>query len=176
MSRATLADLNTLPAEDAVLSFGGFFENSPWIVKRALTRRPFDSLRAFHEACMSVVRESPEEERLKLIRAHPDLVGRLAREGRLTAESTAEQKAAGLDTLSEKEISAFEEYNARYHRRFDFPFVICARENRKDAILAAFPERLKNTRAREMETAVEEIGKIAWLRMSDAISDRTEEE
>jgi 2-oxo-4-hydroxy-4-carboxy--5-ureidoimidazoline (OHCU) decarboxylase len=66
-------------------------------------------------------------------------------------------------------LKAFERYNAAYRDQFGFPFVICARRNRKEAILAAFPERLRHDRDEEVETAIREIGEIAWLRMSDAV-------
>ena len=83
--------------------------------------------------------------------------------------------AAGLGSLTEGEIEAFERYNAEYRARFGFPFVICARTNRKEAILSAFPARLRNDRKTEIETAIEQIGEIAWLRMSDAISEGADE-
>jgi OHCU decarboxylase len=165
----TLGELNGLPLEEALAHCSGFFENSPWIVERALRERPFERLADFHAACMRTVAEAGTEAQIALIRAHPDLVGRLAREGRLGAESTSEQAAAGLTELTPEEADTFERYNAAYHQRFGFPFVICARKNRKDAILAAFPERLENDREREIETALEQIGEIAWLRMTDAI-------
>ena len=104
-----------------------------------------------------------------MIRAHPDLVGRLAREGKLTQESTAEQSAAGLNALTAEEAAAFEKHNAAYRDRFGFPFIICARENKKDAILQAFPRRLANTMDEEIATALAEIDKIATLRLRDAI-------
>src|SRR5690606_39037515 len=97
------------------------------------------------------------------------LVGRLARAGQLTHESTREQASAGLDRLSPDEIAAFDRHNAAYQAKFGFPFVICARENRKDAILAAFPVRLAHSREQEIATALAEIGKIAWLRLADAV-------
>ena len=100
-------------------------------------------------------------------RAHPDLVGKLAREGKLTRASTAEQKAAGLTSLSADEVKQFEAYNAQYREKFGFPFVICARENKKGAILKAFPERLQNSAPQEMNTALSEIYKIARLRLID---------
>ena len=167
----TLAALNAAPIEEAVDRCGGFFEHSPWIVEAALADRPFASLRAFHAACIAVLKNAPEERRLALIAAHPDLVGRLAREGRLGRESTSEQAAAGLDTLTDGEIAAFERYNAAYRDQFGFPFVICARKNRKEAILEAFPKRLTNDCATEIRTALGEIGEIAWLRMTDAIKE-----
>ncbi len=170
----TLSTLNGLPEDKAVAYCGGFFEDSPWVVEAALRRRPFASLKAFHEACRGVLEAAGEDALLALIRAHPDLVGRLAKEGRLGAASTSEQAAAGLGELSRVDAEAFDRYNAAYHERFGFPFVICARKNRKDAILEAFPVRLKNSREEEIATALEQIAEIAWLRMTDAIT--TEEE
>ena len=120
--------------------------------------------------CQTVANSSREEQ-LGLICAHPDLVGRQAREGRLTQQSTSEQAAAGLMQLTAAEAGEFDRYNGAYRDRFGFPFVICARENRKQAILAAFPRRLQNERDQEIATALAEIYKIARLRMSDAISE-----
>jgi len=167
----TLTELNTLPADEAATRCAGLFEHSPWIPEAALAERPFESIAAFHAACMRIVRASDEAARVGLISAHPDLVGRLAREGRLGSESTAEQAAAGLDRLSDAEVEAFERFNAAYHERFGFPFVICARKHRKDAILAAFPTRLEHEREEEIATAIEQIGEIGWLRMVDLIAE-----
>ena len=172
--KITLSRLNEMPTAEAAAVCGGFFENSPWIVETALDERPFGSIEAFRRACMRVIREAPEEEQVALIRAHPDLVGRLAREGRLTRESTAEQAAAGLDALREEEIERFESYNRAYKERFGFPFVICARQNKKEAILEAFPKRLEQDRTSEIETALREIGEIAGLRMADALTEKEE--
>ena len=171
-----LSSLNAMPVAEARELCGGFFENSPWIVEEALKERPFESLHDFHAVCMRVIDAAGVARQLELIRAHPDLVGRLAREGRLGQESTQEQAAAGLTQLTEKEIKAFERYNAAYHDRFGFPFVICARRNRKEAILAALPQRLEQTRTEEIRTALAEIGDIALLRMLDAVREETEKE
>jgi 2-oxo-4-hydroxy-4-carboxy-5-ureidoimidazoline decarboxylase len=121
------------------------------------------------DAFRQTVRTSGDDEQLALITAHPDLVGRLAREGRLTRESTAEQEAAGLSDLEPDEIEAFERHNAAYRDKFGFPFIICARLNRKQAILDAFPSRLQNTRQQEIATALDEVDTIAELRLRDLV-------
>jgi 2-oxo-4-hydroxy-4-carboxy-5-ureidoimidazoline decarboxylase len=105
------------------------------------------------------------DEKLSLIRAHPDLVGSQL----LTPESANEQVSAGLGQLSSDEIERFQAYNSRYRERFGFPFVICARLNKKQAILDAFPIRLQNSKEQEMETALREILKIAELRLRDLV-------
>jgi OHCU decarboxylase len=167
----SLADLNACDLPRFLEVCGPLYEHSPWVAERAFARRPFASLESLHAALVQAVADAAADEQLALIRAHPDLVGRLAREGRLTAASTGEQAAAGLDALSVSEVDAFERFNREYRDRFGFPFVICARENRKDAILAAFPVRLGHTAEQERATALAEIGKIGRLRLFDAVSE-----
>jgi len=167
--RPDLAELNSGSSKQFVAAVGGVFEHSPWIAEAAWVRRPFGSVADLHEKMCAMVAAAPAAKQLELVRAHPDLVGRLAREGRLTRESNAEQSAAGLDRLGEQEVAAFERDNAAYREKFGFPFVICARQNRKEAILAAFKTRLGNSPAQELATALAEIYQIARLRLADAV-------
>jgi allantoate deiminase len=162
-----ISNLNLLTEAEFVEICGPIFEHSPWIAARACKSRPFSSISNLHETMCNVVTQSTPEERLSLINAHPDLVGHLAQQRVLTRESTREQAAAGFDTLTPDEIAAFGKYNADYRAKFGFPFIICARENKKDAILAAFPRRLLNSREKEIATALSEIYKIAQLRLAD---------
>ena len=144
---------------------GPVFEHSPWIAERVGGQRPFESVEALHAALCGVVRSADAEAQLALIREHPDLVGRAV----LTAESQGEQIAAGLMNLSPDEAALFDRYNREYRARFGFPFVICARLNKKDAILAAFPSRLQDSADEERAAALGEIFKIARLRLDDLI-------
>ena len=173
MSRApiTLAELNQLDRASFVAVCGPLFEHSPWIAERTFPQAPFASREALHAALCQTLTMATTDEKLGIVRAHPDLVGRLAREGALTRESTGEQAAAGLSSLTADEVRQFDEYNAAYRAKFDFPFVICARENKKDSILAAFPVRLQNSPEQELATALIEIGKIAWLRLWDSVGE-----
>ena len=166
-----LAELNACDLARFLEVCGPLYEHSPWVAERAFSCRPFATRDALHAALVAAVADATPDEQLALIRAHPDLVGRLAREGRLTAASTAEQAAAGLDALSAEEVAAFERFNRAYRERFGFPFVICARENRTAAILAAFPVRLAHSADEERATALAEIGRIGRLRLYDAVSD-----
>jgi 2-oxo-4-hydroxy-4-carboxy-5-ureidoimidazoline decarboxylase len=106
-----------------------------------------------------------------LIEAHPDLAGRVAREGRLTPASAGEQASAGLDRLTPEEASRFARLNAAYRERFAFPFVICVRENTKASILDAIQQRVRNDRNVEIAAALHEIGKIAERRLKDVFAD-----
>src|SRR5689334_1911344 len=124
-------ELNALRPEEFTHCLAPVFEHSPWIAMRAADKRPFADRADLHAALCETVMKASDDEKLALIRAHPDLVGRAA----LTRESESEQANAGLENLSSDERARFQEYNARYRDRFGFPFVICARLNKKDAIL-----------------------------------------
>ena len=165
----TLAQLNSLPCDEFVRVVGPVFEHSPWIAEATWARRPFAGVEQLHGALCQTVRDASESQKLALIRAHPDLVGRAALAGTLTRESTGEQASAGLSQLTAEEIAAFQNYNAAYREKFGFPFVICARLNRKEAILAGFEARLHNSPEQEVAAALEEIFKIAELRLRDLI-------
>lgn len=170
-SRWTLAEVNAWDEETFVSRLGFLFEGSPWIVRMAWTRRPFRDAEALHRELLGVIEQASRTQQLDLIRAHPDLVGRAALAGTLTRESTGEQRAAGLDPggLTREEIARFGDLNRRYQDRFDMPFVICARENKKAAILAGFDDRLQNTVDDEIAVALREIGRIGWYRLVDVI-------
>jgi len=167
--RPTLSDLNRGDLAGFLRVCGPIFESSPWIAERTWQRRPFPSVEVLHRQLVATLDAATDEEKIGLIAAHPDLVGRLAREGKLSRESSREQEEAGLTALSAEEIARFESYNRDYRQKFGFPFVICARENRKEAILAAFPARLAHSRGQEVTAALAEIAAIARLRLRDAV-------
>lgn len=167
----SFAALNESDKKQFVQIIGPVFEHSPWIAETAWKQRPFANFQNLHWALCETVKNSDEEKQLALIRAHPDLAGRAALAGTLSRESTGEQGSAGLNKLSPEEIDLFQKQNATYKNKFGFPFVICARLNKKEAILAGFEQRLKNSREQEIKTALEEIFKIARLRLNDLISD-----
>ena len=165
----SLERLNTLDQSDFVAALAGIFEGPPWIVSDAWAARPFSDVDVLYSALCRVMYAAPIERMVALIQAHPDLVGRAARTGTLRPASTAEQAAAGLNDLTADEIATFERLNAEYQQRFGFPFVICARENKKESILAGFDARMRNTREQEIATALDEIAKICRLRLLDTI-------
>jgi 2-oxo-4-hydroxy-4-carboxy-5-ureidoimidazoline decarboxylase len=165
-----LNQLNSFSRDEFVRVVGSVFEHSSWIAEATWTARPFADVEQLHEALCRTVSEAGVEKQLALIRAHPDLVGRAALAGTLTQASTNEQASAGLDRLSPEEIAAIQKNNQAYREKFGFPFVICARLNKKEAILAGFAARLQNTLEQEIMTALAEIAKIARLRLADLIN------
>jgi len=167
-ARISLSALNSLSRDEFTLRFGGVLEHSPHFAERAAEARPFASLDELHAAFIAAIRQASEAEQLALLLAHPDLADRLIK---LTAASNREQTSAGLDTLTSEELAEFQKTNTAYRERFGFPFIICARLNSKDTILAAFRTRLANLRATEFQTALGEVAKIARLRLADLVSD-----
>jgi 2-oxo-4-hydroxy-4-carboxy-5-ureidoimidazoline decarboxylase len=146
------------------------FEHSAWIAERAWRLRPFASVDVLHGAMTRVVREASREERLALLRAHPDLAGRAARAGDLSAASRDEQASAGLDRLTEAEYERFGRLNAAYRDKFGFPFVIAVRTHDKAAILAAFERRLEHTLDQELEAALVQVATITRLRLDALVT------
>lgn len=173
-TRMSIAELNALDDESFVAALAPVFEGPPWIPRSILTDRGVslaNNVEKTYKCLCAAMYGAPRERQVTLIRAHPDLVGRAARAGALSVESTGEQAAAGLDRLSPAEIAVFTHLNAAYNRHFGFPFVICARENRKESILAGFAACLDNTRDEEIDTALGEIAKIAHFRLRDRFRD-----
>jgi 2-oxo-4-hydroxy-4-carboxy-5-ureidoimidazoline decarboxylase len=167
----SLDEINALDEPGFVAAFGPLFELSPWIARQTWPRRPFASAADLLAKLSDTLRRSSPEKQLALIQAHPDLAGRLARLGRLTRDSSQEQASAGLDRLTPEESQLFQEQNQLYMEKFDFPFVICARLNDKNAILVAFERRLQSSREVEIQTALAEIEKIAALRLAPLIKE-----
>nr|WP_153670458.1 allantoinase PuuE [Phyllobacterium sp. SYP-B3895] len=154
--------------------FGGVFEHSPWIARRAFAGElspAHDTASGLHAALRTVFRLGTQEERLAVLNAHPDLAGKLAQAKRLTESSTQEQASAGLDALTDEERAEFTKLNTDYVRRFGFPFIIAVRGLNKQAILEAFQTRIANDRDTEFNTACRQVEKIALLRLRDMLPD-----
>lgn len=161
-----------MSCDDFVAAFGGIFEHSPWIAERAhaLELGPtHDCAAGVHSALARVFRTATEDERLHVLKAHPDLAGKLATAGKLTADSTAEQAAAGLDLLTDDERAAFQTLNAEYVAKHGFPFIIAVKDNDKASILAAFHRRIGNDRDTEFAEACRQVERIAELRLIDKL-------
>jgi len=168
-SQITLQEINTFDQDNFVTALGSLFEGLPWIVRQAWHARPFESLTRLHQVLCAVMYNAPLAVQVALLQAHPDLVGKAALAGTLSPASTGEQASAGLDRLSPEEIATFTRLNQAYRDRFGFPFVICARENKKESILAGFATRLQNSRSQEIEIALDEVAKICFFRLRDLV-------
>lgn len=173
MAHWSIDEINGWSVAEAADHLGHLYEHSPWVVTGAWRFRPFTDLESLHRRLRDRVRLADLQEQLGLIRAHPDLVGKAALSGSLTPASTAEQRVAGLAAadLTSEEMAQFADLNARYQRKFGFPFVICARENKKQAILDGFATRLQHDSVVEIGAALQEIHRIAWYRLTDLVGE-----
>jgi OHCU decarboxylase len=172
-----VSDTAILDRATFVARFGGIFEHAPWIAaaayeailqERDLPEAPLTA-EGLHARMVAALRNAAPEQKRALIAAHPDLAGRLAQAGRLTAASTQEQASAGLDQLTDAERARFTELNEAYKARFGLPFVMAVKGRGKAEILAAFERRLDNSREQEFATALAEIEKIALLRLKEVL-------
>lgn len=164
--------VHDLPRVAFVDRFGGVFEHSPWVAEAAFDAGldgACDTASGLHALMSRAMMAGSEEQKLALIMAHPDLAGRLARAGRLTAESTREQASAGLDQLTDEERARFTELNDAYKARFGFPFIMAVKGRSKGEIMDAFERRIAHDRTQEFATALMEISRIALLRLGDML-------
>ncbi|WP_417603866.1 allantoinase PuuE [Primorskyibacter flagellatus] len=158
--------------ETFVAEFGGIFEHSPWIAEGAYELefgQTHDTAAGVHQLLARVFRSAPEDKRLGVLTAHPDLAGKLAEAKRLTAESTAEQASVGLDSLTDEERATLTEMNESYTGKFGFPFIIAVRDNTKASIIEAFRRRIDNDRATEFAEACRQVERIAELRLQEKL-------
>ena len=149
-----------------VARYGGIYEHSAWVAEEtagdAMANEDLEQIAVIMAECVD---NASTERQLALIRAHPDLAGKAQLVGELTQDSTTEQSKAGLDQCSADEYAQFQTLNDRYHEKFGFPFVMAVRASTRAEILTAFAARLENDATTEFETALQEIHKIARLRM-----------
>jgi OHCU decarboxylase len=170
-SRVTIAELNALETDAFGARLAHVFEHAPWVAKRAAARRPFADRAGLHRAMVDVIDAASEAERLALLRGHPDLAGKAAIAGDLTADSKREQQGAGLDRLTSAEYDRFHALNRTYKERFGFPFILAVKGKSKDDILAAFALRAGNERLAEFREALGQVGRIAGFRLADLVED-----
>jgi 2-oxo-4-hydroxy-4-carboxy-5-ureidoimidazoline decarboxylase len=170
MEQITLEALNKADQKTFAAAIGEVMELAPWVAEQAYAKRPFASVAALYAAMTDAVKSAPDERQRALIEGHPDLAGKAAREGKLTADSTAEQAGAGLDRLSDDEFAAFHRLNDAYRKKFAMPFIVCVRRHGKESILRQFERRLGNDATAERATALDEIFRIAALRLDQRVA------
>lgn len=159
---------STLALDDFTALFGSIFEHSEWVAERAFHRElgpVHDSATGLHAVMCQVFRSASDEERLAVLKAHPDLAGRIAAARELTEASASEQASAGLDALTAAEREEFTRFNTAYQEKFGFPFIIAVRDHDKQGILHQFAQRLSNDRETELVMACRQVERIAELRL-----------
>jgi 2-oxo-4-hydroxy-4-carboxy-5-ureidoimidazoline decarboxylase len=166
----TLADINAMDRTAFVAALGGVFEHSPWVAERAWAAKPFASVDALHAAMAAAMHAATEDEQLALIRAHPELAGKAAVRGELTADSTREQSGAGLAQCTPEEFARLQALNARYHERFGFPFILAVKGWDRAGVIGELARRVDGDRATEFAECLAQIARIARFRLDAAIT------
>ena len=161
----TLAELNAFSHPRFVETLGWIFESSPWVAERAWAARPFASVNDVHAAMTDVVDAAAQEERLALLRAHPDLGAR----ARMSEASVGEQQGAGLDRLTPEEFHRLQQLNLAYREKFGFPFLFAVKGSTKHDILAALERRLAAAPDQEFQEALRQVYRIAMFRLQDLV-------
>jgi 2-oxo-4-hydroxy-4-carboxy-5-ureidoimidazoline decarboxylase len=162
-----LEELSSLGKSDFVARFGGVFEHSPWVAERAWHKRPFASLEDLHRVMLGAVGDASREEKLSLIRAHPELAGGEA----LTVASTSEQARLGFNRLSKNELEQMNELNRRYREKFGFPCIVALKLHRdRQSVMAEMARRSKNPQDEEIRNALQQIGHIARGRLEKMLN------
>ncbi|MCP3708548.1 2-oxo-4-hydroxy-4-carboxy-5-ureidoimidazoline decarboxylase [Paraburkholderia sp. CNPSo 3274] len=165
----TLEQLNQASVDAFVAALSGIFEHSPWVAVAAAQQRPFASIDALHRTMSQAVETSGEAQQLALINAHPELAGKAAVRGELTAESTREQSGAGLNQCTQEEFDKLVALNGAYREKFGFPFILAVRGYDRHGIIANFEARVNNSRADEMRASLDQIYRIARFRLDELI-------
>jgi 2-oxo-4-hydroxy-4-carboxy-5-ureidoimidazoline decarboxylase len=161
----TVAELNACTAARFVETLGWIFEASPWVAERACSARPFASVDDLHQAMMAVVEAASAEERLALLRAHPDLGTR----ARMSDASTGEQQGAGLDRLTAAEFDRLQRLNLAYREKFGFPFLFAVKGSTQHDVLDSLERRLRAARDEELAEALRQVSQIATFRLKDLL-------
>jgi 2-oxo-4-hydroxy-4-carboxy-5-ureidoimidazoline decarboxylase len=170
MTPVSLDQLNGADEAQFIAALGDIFEHAPWVAEAVHARRPFATLASLHDAMTTAVRSADADRKLALVSDHPDLAGKAARAGAMTADSTAEQSSAGLERLSEDEFARFRRLNEAYRKKFGFPFIVCVRRHTRDSILRQFERRLTHDAATELDAALSEVFRITALRLDQRVS------
>jgi 2-oxo-4-hydroxy-4-carboxy-5-ureidoimidazoline decarboxylase len=165
------AQLSALSLDDFVLRLGSIYEHSPWIAERAWHLRPFANRAEIARAMEQALRSASHEDQLALIRAHPELTGRAGVRTDLTADSSREQRGAGLDQCSPEEFSRLLELNTRYRARCGFPFILAVAGRNREQIISELGRRVDNPPEQEFATALDQIVQIADFRLHHTIGD-----
>ncbi len=168
MSRFQTLTPSSLDRDAFVAAFAEIYEHSPWVAEKAYdlgTDAQVDDIDGLHQRMADILLSASRDQQLALINAHPDLAGKAAIRGELTASSTSEQAGAGIHECTAEEFARFTELNDAYKAKFGFPFIKAVKGSNRHQILAAFEERIHNSPEQEFATALAEINKIALFRL-----------
>lgn len=168
----TVSELMSKGPAEVASSLAGIYEHSAWVAEELskcdLTQ--YTTVSALAAAMKQIVDDASRETKLELLRAHPDLCEKVGKLEALTEDSQEEQSRSGLQSLTEQELASFNMMNDAYRKKVGFPFILAVRNAGKSTVLAALEGRLKNSPEIEFNVAMQQVHKIAWMRLLSKIS------
>lgn len=155
--------------EKFIQAYGSLYENSPHIALEIYKQHSLNAESPLEILTLmkDYVNKMEKELKMKLILEHPELGIKKEQSKNLTAHSQKEQKRAGLDDLSNSEYSLLSDLNKEYMNKFKFPFIIAVSGLTKEEVFSSIKARLKNSTEKEFNTAIDEIHKIAEIRLKN---------
>jgi 2-oxo-4-hydroxy-4-carboxy-5-ureidoimidazoline decarboxylase len=166
----TLAEVNAMDQPAFVDALGGIFEHSPWVAERTFPEQPFASVPALHAAMVAAVDRASEQEKLALLRAHPELAGKAAVRRELTVDSSNEQSGAGLTQCSPEEFAVLTDLNRRYNAKFGFPFILAVKGHDRASVIREFARRVEQDRVAEFAECLAQIARITRFRLEALVT------
>ena len=157
--------INKLPQSEFIKVFANIFENARWIAEELYKQKPFGDFDELSSKMMNIFEMSSKEEKLKILNDHPDL-GNKTKISSLTQDSLKEQKTVGLDQCTSEEFNEFKKLNDAY-KKFGFPFILAIKGKSKIEILNNFRKRINSESQIEFEEAINQVKKIASLRLKE---------
>jgi 2-oxo-4-hydroxy-4-carboxy-5-ureidoimidazoline decarboxylase len=171
--QVSIHELISMSPAEIVDKVGGVYEHSPWVAEELVKDAGFSSLETITDlaaAMKSIVDNASYERKLELLNAHPDLCEKVDKLKELTKESQEEQSRSGLQSLTDDARESFLQENTSYREKFRFPFIVAVRNASKYTVLAALAGRISNPVEKEFSIAMEQVHKIAWMRLLSLIN------
>lgn len=165
---------SALTHEDTFIArFGGIYERSQWVAQTVWdTGQAVEDPMALGDVMQTIVETAGHARQITLLRAHPDLAGRLGLAD-LTVDSSTEQQGAGLDCCTPDELTEFQDLNDTYKERFGFPFILAVKGHDRLSILDIFRRRVKNDPETEFREALDQVHRIAHFRLQALAEENT---
>jgi len=156
--------INKLSKSEFIKVFANIFENAVWIAEELYKQKPFNDYEDLSSKMLDIFDNTSKKNQIKILNAHPDLADN-TKISSLTQDSIKEQNSAGLDQCTEKEFNEFKNLNAKYKKRFGFPFIYAVKGKSKIEILNNFKRRVSYDINIEFIEAKKQVKKIASLRI-----------
>jgi 2-oxo-4-hydroxy-4-carboxy-5-ureidoimidazoline decarboxylase len=160
-----LATFNAAPERDVTAQLLACCDVSTW-AREVVAARPYATVDDLLATAARATRRLGPGEVDQALAAHPRIGERAA--GRTREPAWSRQEQSGVQT-DERTQAALAEGNRAYEQRFGRVFLICATGLDARQILSALRRRLGNNDATEAAEVLDELGKIALVRLRKVV-------